>query len=36
MASLDFESDGLIVFRVFVCLCVVAFERERDGAMEDG
>ena len=23
-------------FRVFVCLCVVAFERERDGAMEDG
>ena len=37
MASLDFESDGLIeLFRVFVCLCVVAFERERDGAMEDG
>ena len=34
MASLDFESDGL--FRVSVCLCVVAFERERDGAMEDG
>ena len=24
------------LFRVFVCLCVVAFERERDGAMEDG